>query len=247
MGAGLKNAETKSIRAYIDTKVTADIKTTVASPGLDTKVISEKAAVAYFEPKPATAVNGNLSKFDASKHIVDAGVATETTMTSGDTKVPTTGAVKKVTDPVVVWLKNHVQEGGLVEDGTTPSSHNEGTPIHDFNADISAGVYIVNGVMGYLDAVTDGNLSSGGTDPIDATDDTLYIAVVVKEATGTLSYQYVLGTAAPALSAVVPSDADITTAVTHARWIRIADFCVTRTGATTLTVTVDNTAKPVLA
>jgi hypothetical protein len=54
MGAGIKNAETKSIRAYIDTKVTADIKTTVASPGLDTKVISEKASVAYFTAQTET-------------------------------------------------------------------------------------------------------------------------------------------------------------------------------------------------
>lgn len=72
--AGMWNAATKWLQDYVDARATAGVKTTVATPGLDTKVISEKASVAYFLPIK-TMTTGNIPKADASDHLIDSGIA----------------------------------------------------------------------------------------------------------------------------------------------------------------------------
>lgn len=202
---------------------------TTLSPASDVKLPTSKAVADYAEPIPAAAVSGNLASFDASKYVVDSGV-TAASVTALDT-----------------WAKNHVISGGVGADGSTPSAHDEGVPSHDFNTDISAVVAVVNNVMGSLAAVTDGDLThDGAADPLGAVNDTLFCTAVIKESAGSLSYQYVEGTAAPAASAVRPTTGDITTAVGHARWIRVCDYKFTRTGAATLTLTAYNDVKPVV-
>lgn len=56
----------------------------------------------------------------------------------------------------------------------------------------------------------------------------------------------VAGTVADTGSQVAPTDAEITTALGHSNWVRIADLTVNRTADTTLTQSADNTVRPTL-
>lgn len=187
--SGLKNAETASIRAYIDTKATADIKTTVASPGLDTKVISEKASVAYFQPiksfttgnipkadasdflvdagiaydaimvEPAAAVAANIAVFDAGKQVIDSGIAVQNTLTNSTAHVLRS-------DGLVTALGGQAESATITLAGANTDASREATiqlkDVLGTNLAVQGGVLIyATGEAGGLDS---GALAVRGTD-----------------------------------------------------------------------------------
>ena len=144
------------------------------------------------------------------------------------------------TEEMAMFLRNHVVEGGFVSNGGT--AHADGAGV-DVDLDITATKTVVDGVYGELSAVTDSahtgpTLSAGAPDA--------YVAVVIKKsAADAFAFDYVNGAAAASGAAAVPTVSEIDTEVGHEDWIRIADVKFVRTGAAAVTVTLDNTVRPV--
>lgn len=111
---------------------------------------------------------------------------------------------------------------GLIVGTPTTASSQAADPggATDWNVNISAGYAFVNSVGKYNAAQVDVNVSTGSK--IMTIGQAMYAWIVWKEASGTVSQQVVLGTAATSGSETIPSNTDITTAVTHARWIKLA-------------------------
>jgi len=151
-----------------------------------------------------------------------------------------------VDEVVHSYLKNRVETGVIGANGTAGQTHADGGA-YDFNSNHSAGIVAVNGELGEIAAATNFDLAHGAESPVNAVNDTIIYSVVAKEAAGVIALQSVPGAAAPAAAAVAPTAEAITAAVGHARWIRLYDFVVTRTGAAAATGAAINTVRPRLA
>jgi len=134
---------------------------------------------------------------------------------------------------VVYFLNNRVKYGIFAGEATTPSTHGDGVA-YDFNVNITAGEIVIGGISNAFEAVDDFDVAHGEASPLTETDDTIFYNVVAKIVEGNITLVSVAGVAAPAASAVTPSEEDIDTAVSDAPWIRLFSVKVTRTGAATI-------------
>jgi hypothetical protein len=146
---------------------------------------------------------------------------------------------------VETYLKNHVVEGLVVDGGTTPSTHADGSTF-DYNADISAGSVVVGGKLKNFAVAADFDVAHGTESPLTAgTTDEIVYAIVAKNVEGTITVVSVAGTAAAA-NAVRPTDAVIQAAVGAGNsWVLLGTLKIVATGASTCTETADNDVKPV--
>lgn len=127
-----------------------------------------------------------------------------------------------------------VYQGGLVTDPTTASSQLTGAAgVTEWRVNVSAAEAQVNSVDAVVAASAD-EVIHDTTNLLDAVGKACYAAVVLKEATGTVSIVTVKGTAAVAASAVAPTVAEIDAAVGSTYWIYLAMCYLERTADTTV-------------
>lgn len=193
----------------------------------------------------ASSTASDFAQFDGtSGRLLKGGLAFETAVTDDDTKVPSSGAVVDYMADLLAWAKNHVQQGGVGSDGSTPSSHADAGPF-DYNADLTEVIAIVDNVYDTVAAATDIDLAHGaGAAPIDGTNTDIYYTVYLWNNSGTVTIAVIAGTAATSGNAVAPTDSAI--AAVHDPFVRICDVKIVRTGAATCSVTVYNDVKPVV-
>jgi hypothetical protein len=128
-----------------------------------------------------------------------------------------------------------VFHGGLVTDPTTASTQLTGAGgVTEWRVNVSAAEAVVGGVEQVVAASAD-EVIHDTTNLLDAVGKACYAVVVLDKNGGTVSIASVKGTAAVAASAVVPTDAEITTAIGHANWIKLARCYIERDGDTSVT------------
>lgn len=148
--------------------------------------------------------------------------------------------VKPTTPTQVALVQDKcVIEGGYVGDPTTPSSQLTGTGNTTWNVDIAAIIGIVNGVEDDIAAAADTAVHSGSELVEDG--ESALAFLVVSESGGALAFEAVVGAAATTGAQEAPTDAEITTAVGHALWMKLALCLLNRTADTTVTQSQDNT------
>ena len=111
----------------------------------------------------------------------------------------------------------------------------------DWNVDVTEGFVVVNGVEASFAVAADFDVFSAASEIVDG--ESIVGALVASEAAGTTSLEVVTGAAATSGQEVPPTDAEITTGVTHARWVKIAELTINRTGDTTVTQSQKNSAR----
>lgn len=121
---------------------------------------------------------------------------------------------------------------------TTPSSQITGAGNTDWNVDITTGSCIVNSVEGTFAAQADFDMHSGSQ--LLTNGQSVYAWIVAAESGGTVTQTKVVGTPATTGSQTIPTDADITTGVGHANWIKLTLCLLNRTGDTTVTQSQSN-------
>lgn len=131
-----------------------------------------------------------------------------------------------------------VMDGLVVSDPTTPSTQASGVGNTDWNVDVSAGVAVVNDVEKAWAAQADFDVHSGSL--LLADGESVAGFMVMSEASGTVTMSAVLGAAATTGTQVAPTDAEITTAIGHSNWQKLAAILLNRTGDTTVTQSQDN-------
>jgi hypothetical protein len=97
----------------------------------------------------------------------------------------------------------------------------------------------VNSVDDSVAASADEAIHSG-SNLLSAVGKAIYAYVVLAEAAGAIAIDSVKGTEADLGSEVAPTDAEITTGVGHANWIKLALCHLSRTGDTTVVQTQTN-------
>ena len=173
-------------------------------------------------------------------------------VTASGVWVDTTGKysdyLDTLADAVRHYFANHVQTGVLIQAPTTASAHDEADAgSHTFRVNVTAGVVVVNGVVADIAAEADRVLSTAADAALLGAEDThLIAAVVAAEEDGVVTLVNVLGEAAPEDKVAAPTDAEITTAVGHANWIRLGHTMFARTDTDAITQTYDNTVRPCL-
>lgn len=139
--------------------------------------------------------------------------------------------------------------GGFVSDGgTTQSTGAAGALNFDADATAIAGLN-VNGVWhDAIAAATDLDADAATGVSFGATSGkSIVFAVVVTTGAAnatTPAWVAIPGTVADTGFQVPPTDAEVTEALAHANWVRAANMTVNRTGDLTVTVAVDNQARP---
>ncbi len=111
----------------------------------------------------------------------------------------------------------------------------------DWNVDITEGFVVVNAVELAFAVDADFDVFSAASAVVDG--NSQVGALVASEAAGTVSLEMVFGAAATTGTEVAPTDAEITTGVGHARWVKIAELTINRTGDTTVTQSQANAAR----
>jgi hypothetical protein len=131
-----------------------------------------------------------------------------------------------------------IADGYVVGAPTTPSSQavDPGGET-DWNVNVSAGYGFCNGVGYYHAAQVDLNVSTGAK--IMDIGQGIYAWIVLAEAAGVVTQVVVLGTAAAWGAQTIPTDGDITTAVGHARWTKVALCLAHRTADAVVATTED--------
>lgn len=145
------------------------------------------------------------------------------------------------------YQNNHVV-GGIVSDGgTTQASGANTAPNIDLDCTQIVDA-VVNGQPTELAAQTDMDSDAGAAIDFNATSGKSVIGAVLLHrgaANDTPAMDtIVMGAVADTADVVAPTDAEITTALGHSNWVRVADVTFTRTGDTTITVAVDHTVRP---
>lgn len=151
-------------------------------------------------------------------------------------------------EAIRVHEKNKVM-GGMGSDPTTGSSQASGTGNTDWNVNISAIIEgIVDGVVAELDAVADYDIHSGShVDAGFVTGQSIVATIVLKNDTGVLSVDHVIGDPATTGAQKPPTDAAIQTALgAGVSWIKLMDCTLNRTGDTTVTESQNNQIRPIL-
>lgn len=146
-------------------------------------------------------------------------------------------------DALADFLRNSVQAGLLAGAPTTASTHADDGAF-DFNVDIAAGLVKVNNVLKEFAAQSDFDVANGATSLISSAKPDIIYTVVAKEAAGVITIASVAGAAAAADVVVAPTDAAITAAVGHVKWIKLFNTKLHRTAAAACTQTYDNSVRP---
>jgi hypothetical protein len=145
---------------------------------------------------------------------------------------------------MLAYLKNRVHVGMLVKDATAGQTHAD-ADAYSFKFNLQEGLVEVNNLL--KEFATEANiiLGSGATSPLDATDDTIIYAIWLQNDSGTITIESLAGTAAPAVSAVAPSNSDIETEINNSAiiWYRLANFKVTRVDGSNANGVADNTVR----
>jgi hypothetical protein len=138
-----------------------------------------------------------------------------------------------------VGAAGYVYSGGLVSDPTTPSSQLTGAGNTTWNVNVSAADAQVNSVDDSVAASADESIHSG-SNLLSAVGKAIYAYVVLAESGGAIAIDSVKGTEDDLGSEVAPTDAEITTGVGHANWIKLALIHLSRTADTTVVQTQTN-------
>lgn len=146
-------------------------------------------------------------------------------------------------DALASYLRNSVQAGLLAGAPTAASTHADGGA-YDFNVDIEPGLVKVNNVLKEFAAQVDFDIDNGAESPLSAAKPDIIYTVVAAEANGVVTMVPVAGAAAAADAAAAPTTAAITAAVGHANWIRLFNTKISRTGASAISQTYDNSVRP---
>lgn len=142
---------------------------------------------------------------------------------------------------MAAWHHNHVI-GGIVSDGGTTQSAGANTP-PNIDLDVSQ----------IIDATVKGTrleVASASDIDADAGDQVAWGAESGKSVVGAVclrqdkTYVIVMGAVADTNEQVPPTDAECTAFIGDANWCRVANVTFNRTGATTITLSVDHTARP---
>lgn len=146
-------------------------------------------------------------------------------------------------DALASFLRNSVQAGLLAGAPTAASTHADGDA-YDFNVDIEPGLVKVNNVLKEFAAQANFDIDNGAESPLSAAKPDIIYTVVAAEANGVVTMVPVAGAAAAADAAAAPTTAAITAAVGHANWIRLFNTKISRTGASAISQTYDNSVRP---
>ena len=128
---------------------------------------------------------------------------------------------------------NGVIDGLRAGTPTTASTQTTGAAETAWRVNVSGGSCMVNDVEGNLEPEADYTIHD--TTQLVANGESCYAWIVAAESGGTVSKTHVKGTAATTGSQVAPTDAEITTGVTHANWTKLALCLINRTADTTVT------------
>jgi hypothetical protein len=90
----------------------------------------------------------------------------------------------------------------------------------------------------------DFDIAHGVASPISEAKPDIIYTVVAAEANGVVTMVPVAGAAAAADAAAAPTTDAITAAVGHANWIRLFNTKISRTGASAISQTYDNSVRP---
>tara|TARA_Y100000034_G_C6680851_1_gene299284 strand:- start:89 stop:646 length:558 start_codon:yes stop_codon:yes gene_type:complete len=138
-----------------------------------------------------------------------------------------------------------ILEGGIITDGGTTQGAGAGTA-PNYDADASATIAVVGGVVAELAATADIDSTAGAAIAWGATSAVACVCTTVFE-TGsdndTPAWETVIGAVAATGSQVAPTDAEITIALGHSNWLRVSDSVLARTGDTTITLVPDHTTR----
>lgn len=116
---------------------------------------------------------------------------------------------------------------------TTASTQITGAGATNWNVNVEGGSCIVNDVEGNFEPEADRAIHD--TTQLVANGESCKAWIVASEAAGSVSKEDVKGTAATTGTEVAPTDAEITTAVGHANWTKLALCTINRTADTTVT------------
>lgn len=151
-------------------------------------------------------------------------------------------ALGKLFDLIGEFVRNQVNGGAVVGDPTTPSTQATGaTGATVVNVNISAIDATVNGIRYAAAAAADTALhdTTVYTSDISGTLTNGKSAVITvclaEDGAGTVSLETVKGSTATTGAQVAPTQAQITTKITHARWIKLYEVTINRTGDTAIT------------
>lgn len=149
-------------------------------------------------------------------------------------------------DPIFSWMNNRV-EGLHFKDGTTASSI--GAAAHDFNADASPGILVIDGATKiYSEGLTDFDISNSGSavpTGLDVDDAIVYTIVAYKGIGQDIALRVFAGNPALAAEAVALTDDEI-----GARFDKqvtafaLTEVKVTRTATDALTIEFDDAVRP---
>jgi hypothetical protein len=143
--------------------------------------------------------------------------------------------------------RNKVLAGGIGADPTTPSSQLTGTGDTTWQCDHSAVEGIVDGVLGAAAAGVDLAIHSGSFLTGLVVGASCVAAIVLKNDTGVISVDVVVGTPATTGAQKAPTDAEIQTALgAGVEWIRLFESTINRTADTTVTESQNNQVRPIL-
>lgn len=158
----------------------------------------------------------------------------------------TAPAMRGLYERIKAHEANRVHSGLLAGAPTTASDQATGTGAVDWNANISAGIVSVGGVIREFAAVADFDVYHD-TSQLMADGKSAIAAIVAKNVAGTITCVSVVGTPATTGAQVAPTDAVITAAVGAANsWVKLAEVTLNRTGDKTVTQSEDNSPRPVL-
>lgn len=137
-------------------------------------------------------------------------------------------------------IQNRVETGGLVADGGTTQASGANTA-PNFDVDVTELLAMVKGKPHHLAAGTDVDADAGADVVWGATSGkACWFSVVMETGAGNTTPAFLAPHAAVAdtADAARMTEAAIEAAVGHSNWILLADVLLTRTGDTTITVTV---------
>lgn len=209
------------------------------------------------EDRTFTGINSTrLANSRAIERMVNAGVmsiiAIQNDPTSPDAQQVEFRGGAGVAGTIRQYERNNVIFGEKVAVGSTPSN----TTTYNINA--TAGEAIVNGIRYIAAALTDTNYNAAGgvsvtlagaTPGVAVTADgkSQRVRIVLLNTTGvTVALRAVFGAEATTGSEVVPTDAQVTAALSNALWVAVCNITVDRAGGV-IAETFDNTVKPILS
>jgi hypothetical protein len=154
--------------------------------------------------------------------------------------------LQAATGPEAEHFRNRIATGMLVGAPTSASTQVTGTGASDFNANISAGILAVDGVVREYAAQADYAIATSAAQQMAAGQSRVYTVVAyINPADGLPALRVVAGAAATTGDQVAPTDAVIGAEFAdNVPWYRVAEVTVNRTADTTITQSANNAVRP---